>query len=1166
MENQQKFVHLHIHTQYSLLDGAIKIPDLIEKGVKEGFPALAITDHGNMFGVLEFYKEAKKREIKPIIGSEFYLAPKSYKDRSQRVAFHLILLARNFKGYQNLMALSSRAYLEGFYYHPRIDKYLLGEHKDGLIALSGCLASEISRAIIDNNINQAKKTASEFKEIFDSNCFFLELMDNGLKEQKIVNEHLIKIGKELDIPLVCTNDVHYLKKEDSRAHEVLLCIQTGKSLEDNQRMRHETEQYYLKTLDEMKEIFSHVPEAIENTISIAEMCDVELKFEGSILPQYPIPSEYTAEEYLNKLAKEGLEKRLCEIGFHKREVYERRLLTELEMISKMGYAGYFLIVWDFVNYARRNNIPVGPGRGSGAGSLVAYSLKITDIDPIQYGLLFERFLNPERASLPDFDIDFCQERRNEILKYIQEKYGQANVALIATFAKLKARQAIRDAGRVLGMPYGEVDTLARIIPLNSDITIQKAILQEPKIESLIKQEPKYKELLDIASLLEGLNRNVSVHAAGIVISDRPLWGVVPLFKGSQNEIVTQFDKDIIEETGLIKFDLLGLKTLTLIHTTLNLIKRRHKILGKPLNFDLSRIPIDDRRTFELLQRGETQGVFQLESEGFKNLLMRLKPDRFEDLIAAVALHRPGPLAGGVLDDFIQRKHKAIKITYLHPLLEDILKETYGVIVYQEQVMQIASKLAGFTLAQADLLRRAMGKKKPEEMIKQKSTFIKGAVARGINEKKAEEIFQLMAYFAGYGFNKSHSTAYAMIAYQSAYLKAHWPEEFMTALLTHDKQNTSKIVKYIADSKSMGIEILPPDINESEADFTVIYPKEKNQKPKIRFGLEAVKGVGKAGIEAILKERKTAPFQDFFDFCSRIDLRKVNRKLIEALIKSGAFDSINRRLSLNRNQIFSIIDSTIEKAKKFQNEQRNPQQSLFSLFEQPKSQISYGVEYPKLPEWDKKTLLQFERESLGFYITGHPLDRYKQELKRANCLTTANISRQKEESLVSVAGMVEEYKDKPAQKGRSRKISFILEDSSGKVPVVAFGKIAEKYEQILKSNEPLLIEGRIRFRVEEEQSDPEIIMERAIPLHELRAQTISSFELKLNLNELSPDHLHALKDLLLRYPGKCKLQIYLEIPEKYSLTFKLGDEFSVKPSEQFFLELERLFGTQAINRI
>lgn len=1034
-----EFVHLHVHTEYSLLDGAIKIDELLEQVKKYQMPAVAITDHGNLFGVVEFFKKAKKSGIKPIIGCEIYVAPESRFDKAkiskdsgtpEEASFHLTVLVENEEGYRNLNRLVSLSYIEGFYYKPRVDMELLSQYNKGLIALSGCLKGEIPYNIVYGNMEKAESIAKNLKEIFGEN-FFLEIQSNGLSDQDKANKGLIEISKKFNIPLVATNDCHYLHKSDARAHEILLCIQTGKTIKDEKRMKFQTDEFYFKSSEEMYSAFREIPESLKNTLEIADRCNFNFKLGEYKLPKYHVPEGYSPEEYLKKLAQEGLKERFKDSV---PEDYIKRLDEELKVITEMGFASYFLIVWDFINYARKKNIPVGPGRGSAAGSLVAYALKITDIDPIKYGLLFERFLNPERISMPDIDVDFCKTRREEVIRYVAEKYGSDKVAHIITFGTMAARAVVRDVGRALNIPYGDVDKIAKMIPFACP-SLEQALNLEPRLKELYNKSEKVKELIDIALRLEGLVRHASQHAAGVVISPEPLQNLMPLYKNSGEEtIITQFDMKALEDVGLLKFDFLGLKTLTVIDETINYAKAQGKYI------DLEKIPLDDPKTYQLLCSGHTTGVFQLESRGMRELLKRMEPERFEDLIALVALYRPGPLGSGMVDDFIKRKKGLVPVEYDLPELKEILNETYGVILYQEQVMRIANKIAGFTMGQADVLRKAMGKKIPELMASLKEEFVQGAQKNGVPQDKAESLFNIMAAFGEYGFNKSHSAAYAYLSYITAYLKAHYPKEFFAANLSNEMGDTNQIVKFINECKAWGIEIKGPDINESDRIFTV-------KENFIRFGLEAVKGVGFSALQSILSERKKKKFTSMADFLSRIDTRKVNKKVIESLIKAGAFDSLYPQCTPNQARAFAMHELLSFKGK-------NLAGGLF-----------FNEQHIK--PWDNEKLLSEEKAALGFYLTGHPLKPLRPALNKMNISTIAEIfdtaeddivDTEQQEQEIQIAGIVEEVKSKAKEKGVTAYIT--IEDETGRLEVVIYPELFKKCSSILTEKNLILIKGII----------------------------------------------------------------------------------------------------------
>lgn len=1038
MSNSQ-FVHLHLHTEYSLLDGAIRIDELLERAKIFNMPAVAITDHGNLFGVIEFYKKANKAGIKPIIGCEVYLAPHSRFNKTranketgqtEEASFHLTLLVENNEGYRNLTKLVTASYLEGFYYKPRIDFDLLSQHSAGLITLSGCLKGEIPYYLALGDYGRAEKIAKQFLDVFGSR-FYLEIQKNGISEQDKINRGIIELSKKYGIPIVATNDCHYLEKTDAKAHEILLCIQTGKTIKDEKRMRFQTDEFYFKSPDEMSTAFKEIPEAIRNTIEIADRCNFQFKLGDYKIPVYKVPEGFTQESYLRKLAIEGLRERL---NNNIPDNYYERLEEELQVITKMGFASYFLIVWDFINFARKRSIPVGPGRGSAAGSLVAYALRITDIDPIKYGLLFERFLNPERISMPDIDVDFCKDRREEVIRYVSEKYGNNKVAHIITFGTMAAKAVVRDVGRAMDIPLSEVDRIAKMIP-NACSSLKQAMELEPKLKEIYKKNQIMRELFDVALRLEGLARHASQHAAGIVISPEPLENFMPLYKNAAEEsVITQFDMKALEDIGLLKFDFLGLKTLTVINETINYAEK----LGKKI--DLNNIPLDDEETYRMLSSGDTVGVFQLESRGMRDLIQKMQPEKFEDLIALVALFRPGPLGSGMVDDFIKRKKGLIPIEYDLPELKEILDETYGVILYQEQVMKIANVIAGFSMGQADILRKAMGKKIEELMTNLKSDFINGAVSRGIPMEKAETLFNLMAAFGKYGFNKSHSAAYAYISYITAYLKAHYPLEFFAANLSNEMGDTNKILKFLNECRKFGIEIKGPDINESERVFTI-------SGNAIRFGLEAVKGVGEAALECILRERQKGMFKSLNDFLMRVDTKKVNKKVIESLIKAGAFDSLYPEYSPNQSRAIAIEEIN-------KNKTRTPLKGLFQIED-------------KIEPWDKERLLSEEKSALGFYLSGHPIENLRALLKRKNILTIGDIIELSEEELsdnseesqdISIAGIIEKVNSKAKEKGVVGYVT--IGDETGILEVVIYPELFKKFREQLKEGNFVLIKGLI----------------------------------------------------------------------------------------------------------
>ncbi len=979
------FTHLHLHTEYSLLDGAIRLKDLFPKAKEYGFEAIAITDHGNMYGALNFYENANSHGIKPILGCEVYVAPKGMKDKSARssreAAYHLVLLAKDQTGYKNLLKLVSIAHLEGFHYKPRIDLEALKQYNEGLIALTACLHGEIPHSLLRGGLKEAEKTFEKYAAIFGERLY-LELQENGIPEQRIVNEGLMELAQKKGAPLVATNDCHYFSKDDADAHDVLLCIQTNKTVNDEDRMRFTTRDLYFTSPEEMAERFQYCPEALKNTLDIARQCNLELETGKHHFPRFPLKEGETYKERFEKLARDGLNGRLEELGItdkEERDRYKERLEFEIKVIKEKGFASYFLIVADFINWAKSNGVAVGPGRGSAAGSLVAYAMRITDIDPVKYGLVFERFLNAERTSLPDIDVDFCMKHRDKVLEYVAQKYGGSKyVAQIATFGRMNARAVIRDVGRALGFPYQKVDRIAKLIPEGLGINLSSALEQEPRLKKLIEEDPEVSKLFSIALSLEGLPRHSSTHAAGVVISDKPIVEYLPLTKGQEGETLTQFDMKCVEKVGLIKFDFLGLKTLTVIENALQLIEKN---TGEKV--DISRIPLDDPKTYDLLCRGDTIGVFQLESSGMQDLLRRLRPSEFTDLIAVVALYRPGPMKSGMVDQYIKGKHGEIEVQYLLPELEPILKETYGVIVYQEQVMKIAQEVAGYSLGEGDILRRAMGKKIPEVMEAQRERFLEGAAQRGVDKEKAEKLFQLIQEFAGYGFNKSHSACYALIAYRTAWLKTHYPVEFLASLLTNELGNTDGVLKFISDCKARGIGIFPPDINKCDVDFTV-------ENGGIRFGLSAVKNLGTNAIKSIVEEReKNGPFKDFEDFLRRIDPHKVNKRSLESLIKCGAFDSLGYR----RAQLMNILEKAVEFSQKAKKERTSGQKSLFGALNSSARNNKPSVtllDIPDIDEWSSSELLGYEKEALGFFISGHPLDPYLNEIKKLTPYNTESV--------------------------------------------------------------------------------------------------------------------------------------------------------------------------------
>ncbi len=1154
------FTHLHCHTEYSFLDGAIRIKDLCEKAIDFGFPAVSITDHGNLCGSIELYTTAKKYGLKAIIGCEVYVAPKSRFNKdsrsSQDVGNHLVLIATNNQGYHNLIKLVSRGYLEGFYYKPRIDKELLKEYNQGLIALSACLKGEIPETILKKGMDQAVEVLKEYTAIFPDR-FFLELMDLEIPEQKRVNNSLLELSEKFKVPVIATNDCHYLDPEDVEAHDTLLCIQTNSIVTDEKRWRFSTNKLYFRPPEEMEKAFSHIPDALESVEKVIEMCCVEIELGKPRFPVYELPSGKTPEQELKDKASKGLKKRLEHLKSKYQldeKNYWKRLDYELEIICKKGFAPYFLIVQDFINWAKSNGIPVGPGRGSAAGSLVAYSLNITNLDPIKYNLLFERFLNVERESLPDIDVDFCYNRRDEVIKYVTDKYGKDRVAQIATFGKMKAKAVVRDVGRALGMSFSETDKIAKLIP-ESNISISKAVEKEPELKKKVEEDERVAKLIKISKKLEGLVRHSSTHAAGVVISDKPMEEYLPLMQGKNNEVITQFDMKGVEKIGLIKFDFLGLKTLTVIHNTVNLAQKNDKHVP-----DLENLPLDDKETFELLCRGDTDGVFQLESSGMKNLLMDLRPSTFEDIIALLALYRPGPLESGMVKQFVDRKHGREKITYLHPLLEPILKNTYGVILYQEQVMRIAADMADYSLGDGDILRRAMGKKDPVTMAKQRSKFVDGAKKKGVPEDIAHEIFDQMEKFAGYGFNKSHSAAYAMISYQTAYLKAHYPLEFMAALMSSEMSNQDKVIAYIYSCKKKGIKVEKPDINRSYKHFTV-------KGDFILFGLAAIKNIGEGAIDEIIREReKNGPFKSLLDFCKRVSLRKVNKRALQSLIKSGAMDCFH----IPRAVMFEAIDKIISKVQK--EEKTKKQKRLSLIVNTDNNQFNnatlqgLGIEVDdteSLKEWDEDEKLRYEKECLGFFLSGHPLLKFENLISHLKLKTLKECEDISSDSEVKVALLFTSCKETITKKGE--KMAFCnAEDLTGITEVIIFPELYKNFRGKLDFEQPYLCKAKISIeggeREEEQESEGQEGTKKikliALELRKLAdiSESIIPFNIELRFEDMeTPERLSQLKDILFKHPGNSPVVVKLR-SNGITCVLKLGEEYNVFPEESLKVDI------------
>jgi len=1152
-----RFVHLHCHTEYSLLDGANKVDKLFGRIKAMNQPAVAMTDHGNMFGAIEFYREAMSHGIKPIIGCEIYVAPTSRFEKKgvdkgpKEYNNHLILLAMNNEGYRNLCKLVSLGYMEGFYYKPRIDKELLKEFNGGLIALSACLQGEVSQALNYGNHEKAKAAVEQYASIFGDR-YYIEIQDNKLAEQEKVNRLLVELAKEVSIPVVATNDCHYGERADFHAHDVLLCVQTGKTVNEENRLKMETDELYLKTAEEMVLGFDYCPGAVERTLEIAGRCNLEIEFGKYHFPNFTPPKEISLDDYLDELAYEGLDERLKDITDPEvRKSYRERLEYELGVIKDMQFPGYFLVVADFINYAKRNGIPVGPGRGSSAGSLVAYALRITDLDPIRHVLLFERFLNPERKSMPDIDVDFCIRGRAQVIQYVKDKYGADRVAQIATFGTLKAKAAIRDVGRAIGLSFAETDEIAKLIPAPKqgfDYPLTEAMKMEPRIPELMKNDPRIKTLMDHALRLEGLVRHASTHAAGVVLSNLPLVDHLPLFVDKEGGIVTQYEMSWVEKIGLVKFDFLGLKTLTLIHDCLKLIEvtRGEKV-------DIEQLPLDDKKTYRTLCQGNTTGVFQLESTGIREMTVKIRPNCFEDLVAILALYRPGPLDSGMADDFIKRKSGKEKVKYLHPLLETILKDTYGVIVYQEQVMQTAQILAGYTMGEADILRRAMGKKDTEEMAAQRDRFASGASAKKIDEKKATEIFDQMETFGRYGFNKSHSAAYALVSYQTAYLKAHYPVEFMAALLTSEMGDTDKVIKNLSECRDKDIEVLAPDINESLSSFTPV-------GDKIRFGMAGVKNVGEKAVEVILQSRSTdGPFDSLFDFCRRVDMAAVNRRVIESLIKCGAFDSTQ----VSRARMTGALDDAMKIGQAHQRDQASSQIDIFAMLGTPsKGARKAGEAYPSVTDWSQQEALAFEKEALGFYITGHPLDKHERVLKKITGGTIAALKERAQSGEVRMGGVVSALRLRNTKKG-DRYGNFNLEDKTGFIEVIVWPEAYKKCAELLNADDPIYVKGKMEVGEERIQiiaNEITALAEAAkSPKNAVHNTNSEKIDLYVRENEVSADELIRLRDTLLDYPGRHTVFLHLRAPANGETVIELPEQVRIAPSPELEDMVGRIFG-------
>ena len=1153
-----QFVHLHLHSEFSLLDGACRIEELLDKVVQLGMPAAAITEHGNMFSSIVFHDQARKRGLNPILGCEVYVAPGDRRTKSGtpgETANHLVLLAETKEGYHNLIKLVSSGYTEGFYYKPRIDKALLAQHAKGLIGLSSCLKGEVATGLRTEQQRKAVEAAAAYRDILGPNNFFLEMQYQGIEEQKIVNVGLQPIAKDLNLQLVATNDVHYLQNSDFKPHDILLCIGTGKTVNDADRLKYHGDQFYLKTAEEMALVFGDFPEAMRNTVRIAERCNVDLSGTVNHLPNFDVPSGFTLDDYFEHIVRQGFELRLPRLrelqakGILKHTVdeYERRLQYEIDMIKQMKYPGYFLIVWDFIRYAREQGIPVGPGRGSAAGSFVAYCLRITDVDPIAYDLIFERFLNPERVSLPDIDIDFCERRRGEVIEYVTRKYGRENVAQIITFGTMKARAVVRDVARVMDIPYADADRVAKAVPPALDMTLAKALEESPVLKELQQKDERIRELLTVAQRLEGMTRHASVHAAGVVIAPKPLTEFVPLYKSQKDEIVTQWAMKEVERVGLLKMDFLGLSTLTLIQDCLDEIKRTEGV-----SVDIDAIPLDDAKTFQLFSEGQTYGVFQFESSGMRELLRKAKPERLDDLIALNALYRPGPLKSGMVDDYVARKQGKTEVKYELQQLKPILEDTYGVIAYQEQVMRIAAVLAGFTMGQSDVLRKAMGKKDPKVMAKQREAFMEGARAKGINEKKATKIFDLMEYFAGYGFNKSHSTTYAWVAYQTGYLKANYPRHFMAALLTIEAANTDKLAMYLGECRDLDVPILPPDVNRSELPFTV-------SPEGVQFGLCAVKNVGEGAILSILAARKElGKIDSLFTLCEHIDLRLVNKRVLESLVKAGALDSLVPEAATDarraRARLFAAVDKALEHGGRHQRDRDQGQNQLFGGTSEDGEETS--VPLADAASWDEPFQLAGEKEALGFYFSGHPLDRFGDELKAFGAKRVADLTQP--EADLWACGIVAGLRPLKTKKG-DRMAVFMLDDVAGSVEVVVFPETFGKHGSLIEADAMLLVRGKF----EKDEESARIVATELLPIAALKERTTREVVIHLAA-KAQRTTLEQLAELLSRHRGDRRVFLELDVKgQERPLRVRSEVAQRVKPSERLVVEVEQLCGSGSI---
>jgi len=1210
-----EFVHLHLHTEFSLLDGACRIDELLDEAVKLRMPALAVTEHGNMFSSVVFHDHARDRGLKPLLGCEVYVAQGSRFEKSgpQTETNHLVLLAETNEGYKNLIKLVSAGYTEGFYYRPRIDKDLLAQHATGLIGLSSCLKGEVASALKVEQARPALEAAARLRDILGPDNFFLEMQYQGIEEQKIVNRGLVPLARELNLPLVATNDVHYLRQGDYQPHDILLCIGTGKTVNDEQRLRYTGDQFFLKTADQMAAVFAGHEDALKNTLRIAERCNVTIPKGQNHLPSFGVPEGFTLDQYFEHVAREGFTERLARLRQlatcgqlrHTIEEYERRLEYEIEMIKQMGFPGYLLIVWDFIRYARERGIPVGPGRGSAAGSLVAWCMRITDVDPIDFDLIFERFLNPERISMPDIDVDFCERRRSEVIDYVTRKYGRENVAQIITFGTMKAKAVVRDVGRALDMPYADVDRIAKQIPAALDMTLDKALNENPVLKDMAGKDAKVKEVLDIGRRLEGMSRHASVHAAGVVIAPGPITDYAPLYKGQRDELTTQWNMKEVERVGLLKMDFLGLSTLTLIDDALKEIRRTEGV-----ELDVDNIPLDDPKTYKVFQEGAAYGIFQFESSGMRELLRKAKPTRLDDLIALNALYRPGPLKSGMVDDWVERKQGKREVKYELSQLEPILSDTYGVIAYQEQVMRIAQAVAGFTLGQADVLRKAMGKKDPKVMAKQREAFLEGARKKGVNEKKAVKLFELIEFFAGYGFNKSHSTAYAFLAYQTAYLKANYPSHFTAALLTIEAQNTDKLAMYLAEARERGLSVLQPDINESQLAFSV--EKRADGTRPVRFGLTAIKGLGEGAINAIVaaREQLGGRIPSLHALCEILDLRLANKRVFEALVKSGACDSLvadaglpgGRSLRELRARLFATIDGACDHGNRVQRNKDLGQVDLFGGGDDDGLHTLTTIPLPDVPPWTEVEQLNFEKDALGLYWTGHPIDRYADDLRTYGAKTTADLLPKKtptdddplngslpgedSEALapvapsasangnghangnggrlseeVSIGGIVAGLRPLKTRKG-DRMCVFMLDDATGSIEVVVFPEAFKQCGHLADNGQMVVVKGKF----ERDDESARILASEIAPVEAVRERLARSVAIRLSTPPHDRATFEKLWDVFAQNKGDRRVAFDIELQaadRRLRVKVDVNAQIRVRPSERLVSEVEKICGAGSV---